>query len=135
MNGISRRAATAALAIMGAMALVLGGCSGGSGDGPPASDRGTIVGQVVHADTELALGGITVSAGGVTTTTNDTGEFRLRQIPAGQYTLQVQADPERNLQVWGTPGDRRVTVVGGQTTNVGTVYMIDPLDLPDPPAL
>ena len=126
------RAGLPSLVFVLAVAMVFAGCGGGDGVPPVGPNTGAITGQVMSPAGD-ALGGITVSAGGVSTTTSVDGRFRLNGVPVGQHILDAQADPARNLRVWGTAADRTVSVTAGQVTDVGTVLMTEPLSIPDPP--
>ncbi len=131
MDSTRRCAGLTGLVLVVSAALLITGCDGGGGDGQPAN-TGTITGTIVHAGTSVPLGEITVSAGGVTDTTANDGTFRLPGVNAGQYTLDIDPDPDRNLAV--APGsDLSVEVTAGGTNALGTILMVNALDLPNPP--
>ena len=113
--------------IMVAMVAALSGC-GGTGDAIPA-DTGTLTGTVVEADTGSPLGQVRVSAGGVTATTDSSGSYTLRGVPAGWQTITVEVDPARNLQLPPDP-DRRYLVRAGETHQLLPILLVSD----EPPA-
>ncbi|MGI5817194.1 MAG: carboxypeptidase regulatory-like domain-containing protein [Armatimonadota bacterium] len=127
-----RCAGLAALILMAAAALILAGCGGG-GDGDAGVQTGSVSGTITYAATGDALGGIRVSIGNITATTNASGQFTLNRVPAGQRTLAVAADPDRNLVL--PPGvPLTVTVRAGETTRLSApIQMIDDVDAPPAP--
>lgn len=128
-----RCAGTLALIVIAAGAMVFAGCGGGGDGGTQPAQTGTVTGTITYAATGDALGGIRVSIGNVTTTTNDNGQFVLRGVPTGQQTLQIQADPDRDLVL--PPGvPLTVTVREGQTTTLpAPINMVDDVDNPPNP--
>lgn len=120
-------------------ALVVAGCGGGGavdGDGQPVAQTGSISGTVVHAGTGLPLGGIQVTAGGVTTTTANDGSFTLTGVPVGTHTLTITPDPNRDLALPPLPeGADQVDVTEGENTQLeAPIVLIDAPDVPpDPP--
>lgn len=132
MNRTWRHVGLPSLVLALAMALLFVGCGGGDGTTPLGPDRGGITGQVMSA-TGDALGGITVTAGGVSTTTANDGTFTLLGISPGQHVIDATAAESRNLRVWGAAVERTVTVVAGRTTEIDPLLMTEPLDLPEPP--
>jgi len=83
------------------------GCGGGGAGG---GSKGAIVGTVRNSE-GTPLPGATVSAGGVRTTTNNDGDFRLENVPAGTQIVSAALsgyfDDGR--------GSASVLVVDGQT--------------------
>jgi len=128
-----RCAGTAALIIMSVAAMLFAGCGGGGDGGAQPAQAGSVSGTINYAATGDALGGIDVSIGNVTTTTDASGNFTLRNVPVGQQTLQIEADPDRNLVV--PPGvPLTVTVNAGQTTQLpAPIQLIDDVDTPPAP--
>lgn len=133
MSKTRRRAGLVALTLIGAAMLFAAGCGGGGGDGGGAVATGSVSGTVTYAATGDPLGGIEVSIGNITTTTNTNGQFTLRGVPVGQQTLQVQADPDRDLVV--PPGvPLNVNVQEGQTAQLpAPIQMVDDVDAPPAP--
>jgi len=72
-----------------------------------AQSTGTVTGRVVDAENGAPLPGANVVVEGtaVGTSTNEDGEYELRQVPAGEQTLVVSfvsyQDEERTLQISG----------------------------------
>lgn len=131
MMTIRRCAGMAALTVVAAVALIAAGCGGG-GDGGPAVQTGTVSGTVNYAATGDALGGIEVTIGNMTVTTNNNGQFTINGVPVGQQTMQIQAGAQRDLIL--PPGvPLNVNVNAGQTTQVGTILMVDDVDTPPSP--
>ena len=95
--GRLRLAALAALALGAAAAL-------------PAQGTGTVAGRVTDAQTKLALGGARVAVAGTTLQTfaDQSGEFVLFNVPAGQQTVE--------LGYVGYPDLRRTVVVAAAST-------------------
>jgi hypothetical protein len=115
-----------------AAALIAAGCSGGGDGGTTPAQVGSVSGTINYAATGDSLGGIQVSIGNITTTTDANGQFTLNRVPVGQQTLQIEAAADRNLVV--PPGvPLTVNVQGGQTTQVGTILMVDEVDAPPAP--
>jgi len=126
-----RCAGMATLTLLAAAALILAGCGGGDGGGQ-AIQTGSVSGTINYAASGDALGGIQVSIGNITVTTDANGNFRLDGVPIGQQALQIQADPQRDLIVpAGVP--LTVDVNAGQTTQLGPILMVDEVDTPPAP--
>ncbi|MGM0492226.1 MAG: carboxypeptidase regulatory-like domain-containing protein [Armatimonadota bacterium] len=127
-----RHAATVVLMMLAAAALILTGCGGGDG-GVQSAQTGTVTGTITYASTGAPLGGIEVSIGDITTTTDDDGTFTLRRVPTGSQTLVIEAGPDRGLVI--PPGvPLTVDVVGGETTELSApIQMIDDVDTPPAP--
>jgi len=132
MMTIGRCAGLTALALVAVAAFGLVGCDGDGGGVTPAQ-TGSVSGTIVHAGTGLPLGGVQVSIGGMTATTNASGEFIVNGVAVGQQVVGIQVDPDRGLVV--PPGvDLTVTVAGGQTTQLAApVNLIDAVDVPPSP--
>ncbi|MEW5936372.1 MAG: Ig-like domain-containing protein [Candidatus Thermoplasmatota archaeon] len=80
-----------------------------------AQPTGAVEGRVVDENGN-PISGATVTLDGISTTTNETGEFRLENVPVGDQTLVVtHPDYERET--------RDVTVVADQTTPVDDIEM------------
>jgi hypothetical protein len=109
-------------------ALLITGCGGGGGGTSAAT--GQISGTILYAATGGALGGIHVSAGGVSTTTASDGSFVLRGVP-----LAITADPDRELAV--PPGvPLTVQVQGSQITTLSApIVLVDDVDTPPTPPM
>ncbi|MGD9495452.1 MAG: carboxypeptidase regulatory-like domain-containing protein [Armatimonadota bacterium] len=129
MMKIGRCAGLTAVMAVTIGAVLMAGCGGGDG----GATTGSISGTIVYAPNGQPLGGISVSAGGRTTTSRSDGTFLLKKVPAGAQTLTVEADPNRGLAV--PPGaDLSVTVQAGQTVDLGSaIVLIDVADLPPSP--
>ncbi|NLO05588.1 MAG: carboxypeptidase-like regulatory domain-containing protein [candidate division WS1 bacterium] len=114
-------------------ALLITGCGGGGGGTSAAT--GQISGTILYAATGGALGGIHVSAGGVSTTTASDGSFVLRGVPVGTHTLAITADPDRELAV--PPGvPLTVQVQGSQITTLSApIVLVDDVDTPPTPPM
>ena len=133
MMRLTRCAGWAAITVVAIAAIAVVGCGGG-GDPEPPADTGSITGTILHAGTELPLGGIDVAAGGVTATTNANGQFTLSNVPAGTHVLTVTPPPDRDLAL--PPQEPIVVQVQkGQTTDLGLpILLIDGTEgVPDPP--
>ncbi len=131
MTRLVRYAGWAAVAVLTVAAIVCAGCGG---DGvTPAANTGSITGVIAHAGTGQGLGGITVSAGGVTTTTNADGQFTLSNVPAGNQVLTITIPPDRDL-VLPPYGDIVVNVRQGQNANLPLpILVIDGIETPPNP--
>lgn len=129
MMTIGRCAGLTALALIAVVALI--GCDGG--DGVTPAQTGLVSGTIVHAGTGLPLGGVEVTIGGRTATTNASGQFTVSGVPVGQQTVGIQVDPARGLVL--PPGvDLTVNVVAGQTTQLSApINLIDAVDVPPSP--
>lgn len=127
-----RSAGLVALTIIAAGALIFAGCGGGGDGGAQPAQTGSVSGTIKYAPSADGLGGIQVSIGSVSTTTDANGNFTLNRVPAGQQTLVIQADPDRDLIV--PPGvPLTVNVQGGQTTQLPDILMVDDVDVPPSP--
>ncbi len=95
---------------------------------------GSISGTLTHAGTGLPLGGIVVTAGGVTGTSDANGNFRLNGVAPGDRQVVVTPAPERDL-IMPPPNDPIiVNVVAGQVSSLpGTILLIDGPDAPPAP--
>lgn len=131
MTRLTRCAGWAAIAVVTIAAITVVGCGGGTP--APAANTGSISGTIAHADGGQGLGGITVSAGGVTTTTNADGSFTLNNVPIGNQVLTITIPADRDLVL--PPYDTiSVPVQQGQTTVLLPILLIDDTDpIPDPP--
>lgn len=134
MTRLTRCAGWAAIAVVAIAAIVVAGCGDGGGDGLGPT-TGSISGTIIHAGTGLPLGGIQVTAGGVTTTTNSSGQFTLSGVPQGSQTVTITIDPDRDLALPPGSGSIVVNVQPGQNTPLPSpVLVIDGPDMPpDPP--
>ncbi len=132
MMTIGRCAGLTALALIGMAAFGLVGC-GGDGGGVAPAQTGSVSGTIVHAGTALPLGDVQVTIGGITATTNASGQFTVNGVAVGQQVISIQVDPDRGLVV--PPGvDLTVNVVGGQTTQLtAPINLIDAVDVPPEP--
>jgi len=125
---------TVVLMSLAAAALIFAGCGGGGDGGGTGATTGSVSGTINYAATGDALGGIVVSIGNISTTTNADGHFTLNRVPAGQRTLQIEAPADRNLVL--PPGvPLSVNVQAGQNTQLpAPIQMIDDVDAPPSPA-
>lgn len=84
---------------------------------PPAD--GIIVGTVINANTREPISDATVSVSGINlpTTTNGTGTFTVKGVPAGQRTLTV------NKSGFVSSTTTTVQVTQGSTSNAGTISL------------
>jgi hypothetical protein len=129
--GSSRLVAAVAMAIVGAWAL--SGCGGGGGGAVVTG--GSIVGTTIDAATGLGLGNVQISV--VTTSgvrsalsTTPLGQFTIKGVPAGRYTL-LTVTPDATL--YGAPRTVAVDLVvteGGTTSLSGPILILDD----DPPS-
>ena len=130
MMKTGRSVGVVALALIAA-AVLFAGCGGG-GDGGGGAATGTVSGTITYAANGSALGGVSVSVGGITTTTDAQGRFLVRNVPTGTRTIVGTADPSRALVI--PPGvPLTVDVVAGQTTQLPPIQMIDEADAPPAP--
>ncbi len=134
MTRLTRCAGWAALVVIAVAAIAVAGCGGGSEGSGFGPSTGNISGSLVHAGSGLGLGGITISAGGVTTTTDASGNFTLSGVPVGQQTVAINPNPDRDL-VLPPPADAIVVQVSdGQTSTLpDPVLLIDGPDAPPTP--
>jgi len=132
MMTIGRCAGLTALALLAVAAFALVGCGGG-GEGVTPAQTGSVSGTIVHAGTGLPLGDVQITVGGISATTNASGQFTVNGVPIGLQVVTIQVDPDRGLVV--PPGvDLSVTVVGGQTTQLAApINLIDAVDVPPSP--
>ena len=106
-----------------ATAFALSGCGGGGSGGGALT--GSISGQAYDASTLAAVGGATVSVGGLEATTESDGSFTLSGVPAGTVDLRVtKTSPSLT-------GQATVTVSAGLITSV-SVPMYYPAPAPPP---
>lgn len=85
---------------------------------------GTVKGTAyIKTDTVEPVPGVPVEIGTYKTTTDDNGEFEIKNIPAGTYKVRIYGG---DLGYTGT-----VKVTSGQTTNLGSVYLHPTLPPPD----
>jgi hypothetical protein len=104
-----------------ALAIVIAvGCGKDSSTGPEQNNpnpTGTLSGVVVMAN-RSGIEGVSVTAGGVTGQTNESGWFVLSEVPTGDVVVEMAKDgyltAYRNTMVWEN-----------QTTHIGDVAMID----------
>ena len=91
---------------------------------PLAAQTGNIRGRVTVEGTGRPLGAATVSVVGTTigAQTNDAGEYRLANVPAGPRTVRVQ-------RLGFSPGTSPVTVEAGQTATLDFVIREAPVSL------
>lgn len=133
MMRLTRCAGWAAIAVVAIAAITVVGCGGGGGGGQV--NTGSITGTIVHAGTGLGLGGITVAAGGITTTTGADGRFTLNNVPVGQRVVTITIPADRGLVLPPMPGNIEVVVRDGQTTDMGLPILLvdDTPPVPNPP--
>lgn len=106
-----------------AASLALWGCSSDDDDGDnnpvgpgPVADVGSISG-LVNSASKAPLDGVTVTAGGETTVTNQDGYFVLAQVPEGEQVVAVMLDG------WMSTF-RAVTVREGETTHLPDLRLV-----------
>jgi len=131
MTRLTRCIGWTALVVLTMAAVVLAGCGGSSSGGIIDPQTGSISGTLTHAGTGLPLGGIAVTAGGVNTTSNANGNFRLDGVAPGNREVVITPAPERDL-ILPPPNDPIVVnVVAGQVSPLpGTILLIDGPDAP-----
>lgn len=124
------RALIAVVSLTALVAVMLVGAGCGGGGGAPAIRTG-ITGVIVDVTSGLGIGGVVVTAGGLTATSADRdGRFTLGNLAPGNYNLVVQPGP----RFVAVPGPvPRVTAVQNQLTDVGNVLVIDRANLPPQP--
>ena len=135
MTRLTQRIGWITLVVVAMAAVVVAGC-GGDGDGGGMVDpqSGAITGTIVHAGTGLPLGGIAVTAGGVTANTDANGNFRLSGVAPGNRQVAVTPAAERDLILPPPNTPIMVRVVAGQTTTLaGQILLIDGPDAPPAP--
>jgi len=131
MTRLARCAGWTAIAVVTMAAITVAGCGGGTP--APAANTGSISGTIAHASTGQGLGGITVSAGGVTTTTDANGNFRLNNVPVGNQVVTITIPADRDL-VLPPYGPIVVNVQQGQNTPIALpILLIDGPDAPPQP--
>ena len=120
-------AVLAVLAVVSVVAIL--GCSDSDSGGQPAQTTGAVHG-VIRDLQGRALGGINVTIGGITVTSDpNTGAFTVSGLAQGTYTITV-TDPSGLTKVLGTLA--QVTVVPPITTDIsGTPIVMEP-DGPPP---
>ncbi|WP_310551748.1 S-layer homology domain-containing protein [Paenibacillus glufosinatiresistens] len=79
------------------------------------SEDGTVTGKVVDA-AQSPISGATVTAGGISATTNAEGTFTLSSVKAGTQTLEASAEGYQ-------PGTKSITVTAGQQTDAGLIQL------------
>ncbi|MFW5866663.1 MAG: hypothetical protein ACOCX2_02530 [Armatimonadota bacterium] len=122
-----------ALISLAAATMILAGCGGGGDGGGTTATTGSICGTIEYAATGEPLGGIGVSVGNISATTNDSGEFTLRRVPTGERTLEIDIPADRQLVV--PPGvPLTVDVRGGEETCLSApLQLVDDVDAPPAP--
>jgi hypothetical protein len=111
--------------------VLLAGCGGGGSDSTPVDTTGAVSGHIVDFTSMLALGGVTVSAGGQTVQSDANGNFVLDGLQPGSYKLAFTPDPATGLVLPPGSSEPTVTVYAGQTTQFPTtVYLFDQADVP-----
>lgn len=135
MTRLTQRIGWITLAVVAMAAVVVAGCGGSGGSGGIVDPQtGAITGTILHAGTGLPLGGIAVTAGGVTANSDANGNFRLDGVAPGNRQVVVTPAPERDLIL--PPPNTPITahVVAGQTTALaGNILLIDGPDAPPAP--
>jgi hypothetical protein len=88
---------TRVLGLCAVIGLLIVGCAH---EEDPLTPKPThLYGIVVDARSDVPVAGATLSAGGVSTQTDLTGQYRLLDIPSGQQTFSVTAP---NYHAWST---------------------------------
>jgi hypothetical protein len=73
--------------------------------------RGAEIGGIIIDGNGERVAGAKVEVGGVTTTSDQDGRFRLRQVPAGDQLLQAtRGDATGSLRLGLAPGDEQITL-------------------------
>jgi hypothetical protein len=110
----------ALLVLVGVIAL--SGCGGGDGGGN--GNGGTVTGEVYGAvgGSFVPLGGQVVAIGSHTATSQTgTGRFTITGVPAGDFTIEVRADPGFGEVL--NPERLEGTVVAGGAEDVGRILL------------
>ncbi|HCU37886.1 MAG TPA: hypothetical protein DGT21_21345 [Armatimonadetes bacterium] len=123
----------AAVCIGTIVAAFLVGCGGGNNNAGPINPTGTVSGRIMHFDTDQGLGGVTVTVGGRTAVSDNSGNFTVTNVPVGNNQVVTITPPE-----WlALPGGVQITVNVYQGQNTA---LADPIRLvnsgeypPDPP--
>ncbi len=124
-RGVRPRTGTLwAIAALVAVALVLGSCAGGNDSIPR---YGTVAGTVVADATSLGISGASVTVGGITTTTAETGSFTIRNVPLGDQTYAIAAtgfEPVQNgtVRVRANETSRIDARLSALPADAGTVH-------------
>ena len=98
---------------LGVLAVIAGGALEAGAQQPAGAPTGTVIGQVVNAETKAPLPAATVLVTGtlLRDSTNGEGRFVVREVPAGTHTLRVR------FLGFG-PQEQSVTLAGGDTATV-----------------
>jgi hypothetical protein len=136
-NHMTRLLHLGAIAALLVAMLALAGCSGGGSDDdgtnpPPTTDTGTLSGRVVHADdvnigvgaaviNVLGSGGETLATG----TASSSGNFIVRSVPAGTWTVSVETPNESDYGSQSVP-NVRVTANADTAITVPVLRAVDP---------
>lgn len=81
---------------------------------PPAPTTGTVTGKVVDATTNQPLNAVSVVSGQLSTTTTNTGEFTLSNIPQGSQQISFSLSGYAASTV-------TVNITAGSIINIGTI--------------
>jgi plastocyanin len=117
--------------VMGVTVALLGLAACGGDDGavvtPPGTGAGTVVGRIVDGDSAgggVMGAGLRLTGGGDprSGTTDATGTYRLTDVPAGTWNLDVQIPASHRLSV-GETGTRTLSVTANGTTNVTPITL------------
>ncbi len=124
-----------AIAVIALTVSALCGCSGSSSapDPPPQPPSGQVAGQVLYFTTGQGLGGVNVTVGGKTATSDNNGDFLITGITPGNNQVLTVAPPA--WLVLPSQDPILVNVVLNQTTTLPQpIVLIDAGDpVPDPP--
>ena len=116
-----------ALLAVGALLVACGGGGGISSNvGDPSTGTGNVTGNVLDANTGVAVAGATVQAGSLTTTTAADGKFAFNDLTATSRLVIKLTAASYAEQIVVTPVvANTTTVVSSQMLRVGTTATID----------
>lgn len=104
-------------AILALSILVVAGCGKDSSTGPDDADTTGSLSGIIMAASRSGLAGVSVTAGGVTSQTNESGWFVLSEVPSGDVVVEMEVDGYLSAF-------RNATVWENQTTHIGDVAML-----------
>ena len=115
------------IAVLGVFALLLSGCGDGGG-GAAVTQTSSVHGTVKDINTGRGISGVRVTIGPRTGTTDASGRFTIRDVPAGRQSIAVSKPG------YSIAGSLPATIqVYGASTTLTTIYMYRGSDLPPAP--
>ena len=113
------------MALLMALIASVSGCGGGGGS--DTASTATVIGNVWDAGEAQPLEGATVTVGGNPGATLADGGFLISQVPTGTQPLSVS---KAEYEVAGSLPD--TVEIEEPTTDIGDIYMIEPVFTPPP---